>query len=88
MRKASIYWRIAFSAVCLGACAQLVMMWAEDYRQSKLIAAFPYAYPVFITAGLAAFPWAKGAFRFSLKGLMIAMTLFAVVFAVAYALRR
>jgi hypothetical protein len=88
MRKLFRYWRITFSALCLITCAQLVSMWIREYRQERLLSSYPYAYPVLLTAALAALPWAKGGFRFSLRGLLIAMTLFALTIGLAMALIR
>ena len=68
--------RMAITVISLVMCVLMIGLWREDYRQTKLIASFPYAWLILLSVLLAAAPWAKR--RFSTGNLLMAMTLFAV----------
>jgi hypothetical protein len=71
--------RIAFSALCGLASVTLIVWWVRDYLETQLVASEPYAFPVLLLLGLTIAPWANKPTRFSLRVLLIATTLVAVV---------
>jgi hypothetical protein len=78
--------RIAWSAFALMACIWLASAWVQDYRQTQLLNSLPYAYPILLAVGLAALPWADGSIRFSLRTLLIGMTVAAVALGLIFTL--
>ena len=79
--------RIAFSAVCGIVCLLLIVLWVQGYRNTGLISSLPFAFPTLILFVLTVAPWAS-AIRFSLRTLLIGMTLVAALLgAVVWAVR-
>ena len=81
------YRRITVSAICICASVLLFIMWLNDIRETKSISAVPYAFLILVTIMLAAIPWAKNDLRYSLRGLLIVMTLVALLFGLLAHLR-
>jgi hypothetical protein len=80
--------RIAWSVGWGIACLVLIMLWVQDYRDTRLISSLPFAFPTLISFGLTVAPWASNSTRFSLGTLLTAITLIAVVMGLmAYAMR-
>ena len=74
-RKLRIAWSVTWSVVAV----LLVVLWVRDYFTTRLIASMAYAFPTLISFGLAVASWTAGPTRFSLRTLLIATTLVAVV---------
>jgi hypothetical protein len=72
--------RIAWSVASGVATVLLIALWVQDYRNTRLIASVPYAFPILVAFAFAAAPFANGkAFvRFSLRTLLIVATVVCV----------
>jgi len=74
-RKLGIAWSVAWGLATVLLC----VLWVRDYLDTRLVASLPFAFPLLAAVGLAIAPWATGPTRFSLRTLLIATTLVAVV---------
>jgi hypothetical protein len=74
--------RIAWSVLCGLAAVLLCVLWARDYLDTRLLASLPYACPTLLLLAFAAAPWTSGRSQFSLRTLLLALTLVAVVLGV------
>ena len=78
-RKLRIAWSVGWGFLAV----LLIVLWVRDYLDTRLVASLPYAFPLLGAAGLAIAPWATGPTRFSLRTLLIATTLLAMLLGLA-----